>query len=288
MRTNADVITQAKEYQARLNAKLSGSDTAASSPLSPSVRELESTESLIENARTLLPQLTELIQSPATAEDPAKLQELLVLNDSLTSLVSGVRSKDITPTPTGPVPNGIIVQSPSLESNIKDASENYFTLSTGTVSPTESKPNGDAAVPSIITDIPGPLEHSASETESEEITTPRIDKGKGRAEPEPEIPEKIISPPPRFIVAGIASDDEEHDPNGRILMTGEPEELEVLEGSITTDRSRSWVQEEGEVFRKSNVLLTEEEMEGEYAGDDLRKEVCWFQSTSSFLLANHV
>jgi hypothetical protein len=38
-------------------------------------------------------------------------------------------------------------------------------------------------------------------------------------------------------------------------------------------RSRSWVEEEGEVFRKGTILLGPEEMEGEYAGDDLRKEV---------------
>lgn len=38
-------------------------------------------------------------------------------------------------------------------------------------------------------------------------------------------------------------------------------------------RSRSWVAEEGEVFRKGNVLLTPEEMEGEYDSEELRKEV---------------
>lgn len=38
-------------------------------------------------------------------------------------------------------------------------------------------------------------------------------------------------------------------------------------------RSRRLVEEEGEVFRKGAVLLTPEEMEGEYAGEELRKEV---------------
>ena len=125
---------------------------------------------------------------------------------------------------------------------------------------TDSEDDGDYA------DEVGPDE------EESVAPTPRIDKGKGRAEPEPEVPEKIISPPPRFIVAGMASDDEDHDHNGHVIV-GEPEEIDLLEGSITTDRSRSWVQEEGEVFRKSNVLLTEEEMEGEYAGEELRREV---------------
>lgn len=41
-------------------------------------------------------------------------------------------------------------------------------------------------------------------------------------------------------------------------------------------RSRTWVEEEGEVFRKGVALLTPEKMEdelGDYAGDDLRIEL---------------
>ena len=37
--------------------------------------------------------------------------------------------------------------------------------------------------------------------------------------------------------------------------------------------SRSWIAEEGEIFRKGNKLLGPEEMEGEYAGEELRMEV---------------
>ena len=39
-------------------------------------------------------------------------------------------------------------------------------------------------------------------------------------------------------------------------------------------RSRILVEEEGEVFRKGIVLLGPEEMDGDYAGEDLRREVC--------------
>ena len=42
---------------------------------------------------------------------------------------------------------------------------------------------------------------------------------------------------------------------------------------VCDDRSKSWVEEEGEIFRKGTVLLGPEEMEGEYAGEDLRREV---------------
>ncbi|KAG1850432.1 hypothetical protein F4604DRAFT_1934440 [Suillus subluteus] len=38
-------------------------------------------------------------------------------------------------------------------------------------------------------------------------------------------------------------------------------------------RSKSWVEEEGEIFRKGAVLLGPEEMEGECAGADLRLEL---------------
>lgn len=149
-------------------------------------------------------------------------------------------------------------------------------LVNGIISPISLKANGDAHPHPINTE--GILEQSASETETETEdtpTTPRIDKGKGRAEPEPEQPEKILSPTPRFVLSSGVSDDEDHDGH---MLTSEPEG--ILDGSLTRtlvpssmDRSRSWVQEEGEVFRKSNVLLTEEEMEGEYAGDELRIEV---------------
>lgn len=38
-------------------------------------------------------------------------------------------------------------------------------------------------------------------------------------------------------------------------------------------RSRSWVEEEGKVFRKGKVLLGPDEIEGEYANEHIRKEV---------------
>jgi hypothetical protein len=38
-------------------------------------------------------------------------------------------------------------------------------------------------------------------------------------------------------------------------------------------RSRILVEEEGEVFRKGIVLLGPAEMEGDYAGEELRREV---------------
>lgn len=53
-------------------------------------------------------------------------------------------------------------------------------------------------------------------------------------------------------------------------------------------RSRSWVAEEGEVFRKGTVLLGPEELEGEYDGEELRKEVRHRGLFSLFKLYTHL
>ena len=53
--------------------------------------------------------------------------------------------------------------------------------------------------------------------------------------------------------------------------------------------SRSWVAEEGEIFRKGNKLLGVEEMEGEYAGEELRIEVqfLFFRRSGALKRAHH-
>jgi len=97
----------------------------------------------------------------------------------------------------------------------------------------------------------------------EESLTPRVDKGKGRAEPEPEEPEKVLSPTFRI----TESEEEDEDDN---RFAGEEDQVGVPSPVV---RSKSWVEEEGEIFRKGAVLLGPEEMEGEYAGEELRREL---------------
>lgn len=65
-----------------------------------------------------------------------------------------------------------------------------------------------------------------------------------------------------------------HRPTGRLNFG-----VVIVFGCISIDfnRSRIWVEEEGEVFRKGTVLLGPAEMEGEYPGEELRKEVRDFQ-----------
>ena len=65
-------------------------------------------------------------------------------------------------------------------------------------------------------------------------------------------------------------------------LDGIPDEI-----SLWFNRSRSWVAEEGEVFRKGTVLLGPAEMEGEYAGEELRKEVNFFLYSKRFFFSNN-
>ncbi|KAA1472653.1 RNI-like protein [Dentipellis sp. KUC8613] len=98
------------------------------------------------------------------------------------------------------------------------------------------------------------VESPEEDAEDELPPTPRVDKGKGRAEPEPEEPEPVLSP-------------------SFVRVAANEGEVEGEDGRSPTDRSKRWVAEEGEVFRKGTKLLGPEEMEGEYAGEDLRIEL---------------
>ncbi|EKM53275.1 uncharacterized protein PHACADRAFT_175669 [Phanerochaete carnosa HHB-10118-sp] len=99
----------------------------------------------------------------------------------------------------------------------------------------------------------------------EEPTTPRADKGKGRAKPEPEPVESVLTP--TGLGGGPGGDSDEEVEVDESLL-GQAESI-----VSPTDLSRSWVAEEGEVFRKGTVLLTPEEMENEYDSEELRKEL---------------
>jgi len=112
-------------------------------------------------------------------------------------------------------------------------------------------------------------------SEEDGSLTPRsVDKGKHRADPEPVEHDKVLTPTSAFMIHDTEDDDDEHGEYGFPAINGEPRpEDNVLEDDEQNTRSKSWVEEEGEVFRKGNVLLGPEEMEGEYAGEDLRREL---------------
>ena len=191
---------------------------------------------MLDSARTVLRQLTKVVQM---TDDPSRLGELLSLNDNITALLARC-------TPKRPSLGGLGIR---LEDGRPVTAENGSALGVGL------------------------------QAEDEEPTTPRVDKGKGRAEPEPEPVEPVLSP----TRLGVDEDEEVEvdesllgqiegivSPTDRLVLRSIGVAVVLIQG---TCRSRSWVAEEGEVFRKGAVLLTPEEMETEYDSEELRKEV---------------
>ncbi|KAG6917154.1 hypothetical protein DXG01_003667 [Tephrocybe rancida] len=231
-----DVGARARECLIQLTELLqqSSTPTKAKTPFSPLTRRPDAVAELSKDARTLVAELAVAIQS---TEDAALMEELLDVNDQLTTLL-----RDL-PAPVRPVLtlHGLGLQFNGMDSNAAGQTPNGH-----------AEANGDAR------------EYEEDLTP----TTPRVDKGKGRAEPEPVEHEKVLSPTSVLAATAVEEESEsESDEEGMLVY--------VPEGGIGSpnDRSRSWVAEEGEVFRKGTVLLGPEEMEGEYAGEELRKEL---------------
>lgn len=194
--TSTDVVAQAKACKAELEDLLSRSPSSSSSPMSPT-QALD--PGLAQRTRNILASLARVIEGTS---EPDQLQELLTLNDDLT----GMLTHSVGPPLVG------------LGIRIDTAAANANTNGSSAV-------NGNAT-PTIVT-TNGHIELSDAE---EEPMTPRVDKGKGRAEPEPEEPEKVLSPTimsPAFLIS--ESDDEEAE--GRLILE------EHLEASVSpTDR----------------------------------------------------
>ena len=136
--------------------------------------------------------LAELTAAVQDTEDAGRLQELLGANDRLCALLARV------PAPRKPtlvlqglgaaVNGGALVDSPG----------------------TGDLRNGHAAEPNgvmVALGGGGGGGGGGGDAEDDTPTTPRIDKGKGRARPEPEVPEKVLSP--TFLITESESEDEE-------------------------------------------------------------------------------
>ncbi|KAJ7616131.1 hypothetical protein FB45DRAFT_935338 [Roridomyces roridus] len=181
--------------------------------------------SVLKDAKELIRELGDVILA---TEDPTRMEELLIVNDELTAMVARV------PPPGRPT---LTLQGLGLK----------------------WAPTSPVQEPALANG------HAALGEEDGLPTTPRVDKGKARAIPEPEEPEKVLSPT-------LLLEEEDED---RLHFSPVEEEGdgEMVVPDSPTNRSRSWVEEEGEVFRKGNILLGPEEMDGEYAGDELRIEL---------------
>ncbi|PPR00680.1 hypothetical protein CVT24_000968 [Panaeolus cyanescens] len=235
-KSESDVVVRARTCISQLAVALERLNSE--SPPTPTSADSPQLSEVLPKARSITVELTTLIQE---TEDPSRLEDLLGINDQLLALLKK--------TPRGIRPN-LTIQGLGLTF---DDSAN-------------AQDDGDGKLDGLphLNGQASNGNHSATSTiesdEDEDLltpTTPKVDKGKRKAEPEE--PEMILSPK-TFMMADSEGPDEEE---------------RYREGDVTspTDRSRSWVAEEGEVFRKGTVLLGPEEMEGEYAGEELRKEL---------------
>ncbi|KAJ7480292.1 hypothetical protein B0H11DRAFT_1863724 [Mycena galericulata] len=233
-----DVAIRARACIAQLEAMLAPPPPPASATIAAPTAPPPSPADVLKRARALTRELSTVIEA---TEDPTRMEELLGVNDELTALVARA------PAPGRPT---LTLQGLGLK----------WAPGAPLASPAQ---NGVATLANGHT----------VEEEDHTPTAPRVDKGKARAVPEPEEPEKVLSPG-----LMLADDEDDEDVEGRLHFSPVEEEEEGDDGETVmadspTNLSRSWVEEEGEVFRKGTVLLGPEEMDGEYAGEELRKEL---------------
>lgn len=130
----------------------------------PSTPALADQQDLSTRSRTTLQSLGAVIESTT---DASNLQEMLSLNDDITSLLARVSARR----PELKRLKGLGIDVPEHRLSPEVARNGYFTA-----------------------------DHVTSD-EDDGPVTPRLDKGKQRAEPEPEVPEPVLSPtilPPEF------------------------------------------------------------------------------------------
>jgi protein phosphatase 1 regulatory subunit 37 len=130
--------------------------------------------------------IEELQTSIQITEDPVKLEELLGVNDQLLVLVKQVPSSGQVRPQLTLEGLGLGLSFDTEHDDVKD----------GVGSASESRKAVD-------------VEEVKGEEEDEEVltpTTPRVDKGKGRAEPEEEELEKVLSP--SYVIDSDEGEDE--------------------------------------------------------------------------------
>ncbi|KAG6885191.1 hypothetical protein C0993_004975 [Termitomyces sp. T159_Od127] len=251
--TEVDIAVRARECLGRLTEALQPPSAAAKakSPFSGLTSQPSVVAELSKDARAIVAELAAVIQS---TEDPGVMEELLSVNDRLTALL-----RDL-PAPVRPVLTlqGLGIRVDGGGDPGSGAGEGR---EGGTAPNGRGGANGDARGLELELEFEGGSAPAPA--------TPRADKGKGRAEPEPEEHEKVLSPTSVLAASAVEGDSEDEDDEDALVVYAPVSTV----SASPNDRSRSWVAEEGEVFRKGTVLLGPEEMEGEYAGEELRKEL---------------
>lgn len=154
--TAASIVARARAQKQQLEDVLARSPSSSS--VVPSAAVQEELKEVAANVKEAQISLMTVIE---TMTEPGRLQELLALNDGLTTLLGRCAPPK------------------------RDASLHGLGLHVE-----NGKANGSAAEGTLGN---GHAVHGSDESDDEPLT-PRIDKGKGRAEPEPVEPEKVLTP----------------------------------------------------------------------------------------------
>jgi protein phosphatase 1 regulatory subunit 37 len=212
----------------------------------------QSLEAITTASAAIVVELRIAVQQTATTEDTERLAQLLSVNDELLTLMKRIPSLDSVSNVGTGIDGGtdssigggagdigalvgkrpkLVLQGLGLSFDGNTAgdepvlSEVKESEQSTDVSP---PPDADIDLDPPAVDANG-ISSTPGEEEAEDATptTPRIDKGKGRAEPEEEEPEKVLSP--SYVIDSDDSDEEEEDP--RRLMI--PEDIAALMPSPT-------------------------------------------------------
>jgi protein phosphatase 1 regulatory subunit 37 len=190
-----DVVEQARACIVQLNRQIRPTSNGLI-PLSiPATKG-----NVVASAKTVLLNLVNAVQSTS---DPIRLEELLSANDDLTSALA-----ETTKTTEADRPSLTLH---GLGSSISSASSTFSNNSSDIVN--GGVPNGNGQVLHS-----SPVSGAGHEDEPEP-TTPKIDKGKGRAEPEPVEHEKVLSP------TLLVPESDEEDDDGQEITIEEGEEV---------------------------------------------------------------
>jgi protein phosphatase 1 regulatory subunit 37 len=183
-----DTVSEARLLQCELEKFVTRSPSSSSGPAQSLAR---SDPDLLARTRNIMRPLADVIGSET---DPAHLEELLVLNDALTSLL----------TQASPRPH---LSLQGLGFNLNQAMSSPIIMSGANGEMLGIGANGHALP--VAED-----RKDESEEFDEALLTPRIDKGKGRAPPAPEVHEQVLSPEimsPSFSFINRGDEDEDED-----------------------------------------------------------------------------
>ena len=208
VQSESETIITAQSIKAKMERALqtpSGNSPSLDSPIG---RQPTIDSTLLEQARSMLPALAVMIQA---SDDPHRLEEMLLLNDALTELIKKAQQLGEKPIRPTLITNGHT-----------DGRFGYSDPDKRTASPLPSV----SSTPSVLLSPRGVPDPEVDDTP----TTPRVDKGKGKAVD---------------LTSGVSSDHIEH---GKIIpesgsladVTVEDGELVLLSAGSPTDSRYAW------------------------------------------------